>query len=56
MESMAKFRGGKCLSKTMIKGDLQSKLEWECGFGHKFLASPNLIFAGHWCGECEAPP
>lgn len=57
MKGAAKFRGGKCLSETMIKGDLDTKLKWECGFLHEFMASPRLILkGGHWCETCEASP
>lgn len=57
MRQIAAFRGGKCLSKTMLKGDLSTKLKWECAFGHQFEASPALIiFGGHWCPECMPMP
>ncbi|WP_099463509.1 MULTISPECIES: NAD-dependent epimerase/dehydratase family protein [Parabacteroides] len=57
MQQAALFRGGKCLSGTMVKGDLASPLEWECQFGHRFKASPNLILlGGHWCTECLPLP
>ncbi len=57
MKFAARFRGGKCLSIHMIKGDLKTKLKWECAFGHEFKGSPRLILlGGHWCPECEAPP
>jgi nucleoside-diphosphate-sugar epimerase len=50
----AKFRGGECLSTSMVKGDLFSPLKWKCHLGHKFDATPNLILkGGHWCPECE---
>ena len=53
MQQAAKFRGGKCLSKKMEKGDLDTQLEWECAQGHVFKASPRLILlGGHWCPEC----
>lgn len=53
----AVFRGGKCLSDSMEEGDMASKLEWECQFGHKFTASPALILlGGHWCPECLPSP
>ena len=53
MQAAAKFRGGKCLSKTMTKGDLDTQLEWQCAEGHKFKASPRLILlGGHWCPDC----
>lgn len=57
MRQAAEFRGGKCLSATMIKGDLATKLEWECAFGHRFSASPALVLlGGHWCDECLSAP
>ena len=57
MRQAAEFRGGKCLSESMVKGDLATKLEWECAFGHRFEASPALILlGGHWCEECMPAP
>jgi len=57
MHDAASFRGGKCLSETMVDGDLKTKLKWECAFGHNFDASPSLlILAGHWCPECLPTP
>ena len=57
MRQAAAFRGGKCLSETMTKGDLATKLEWECAFGHRFSASPALVLlGGHWCEECMPAP
>lgn len=56
MRSAAAFRGGKCLSESMTKGDLYTKLEWECHDGHRFFASPYTILkAGHWCPVCCQP-
>ncbi|MBQ7210427.1 MAG: NAD(P)-dependent oxidoreductase [Paludibacteraceae bacterium] len=53
MQKAAAFRGGKCLSVQMTKGDLDTQLEWQCAEGHKFKASPRLILlGGHWCPEC----
>ena len=55
--SAAEFRGGKCLSENMDPGDLDTPLEWECSFGHKFTASPRLVLkGGHWCPECLPAP
>lgn len=57
MKGAAKFRGGECLSQNMTKGDLTTKIEWKCAFGHVFDASPRLVLlGGHWCPECEPPP
>ncbi len=53
MQKAALFRGGKCLSKKMVKGDWDTPLEWQCAEGHKFTASPRLILlGGHWCPAC----
>ena len=49
MQAAAAFRGGKCLSKKMTKGDLDTQLEWEDANGNTFKASPRLILlGGHW--------
>lgn len=57
IKKAAEFRGGECLSKSMIEGDLDTKLKWKCAFSHEFLASPRLILkAGHWCEKCQPPP
>jgi len=57
MQHAAEFRGGKCLSKTMVQGDWDTQLEWQCAEGHVFKASPRLILlGGHWCPECFPYP
>ena len=49
MQAAAEFRGGKCLSKKMTKGDWDTQLEWEDANGNTFKASPRLILlGGHW--------
>ncbi len=54
VQGAAKFRGGKCLSAAMEKGEMYKPLEWECAFGHQFTATPYLVLkGGHWCDECE---
>ncbi len=57
MKQAAEFRGGKCLSKKMTKGDMTTKLKWKCGTcGAEFEASPTLILkGGHWCSHCIIP-
>lgn len=57
MRNAAEFRGGKCLSKDMKIGEIDSLLEWECAFGHKFRATPRIVLlGGHWCPECLPSP
>ncbi len=53
LKQAAAFRGGKCLSDSMTKGDLYTKHLWQCSEGHCFEASPYTILkAGHWCPQC----
>lgn len=52
MKKAAAFRGGECLSETMVKGDLFTPLKWKCAHGHEFEMTPNLVLkGGHWCPE-----
>ena len=56
MRQAASFRGGECLSESMVKGDLYTKIKWRCHDGHEFMSSPYTILkAGHWCPECSMP-
>ncbi|MCI2111574.1 MAG: NAD-dependent epimerase/dehydratase family protein [Bacilli bacterium] len=56
MRQAAAFRGGECLSESMKKGDLWTKLKWRCAEGHEFTMSPfTLLFGGYWCPLCEQP-
>jgi len=49
MQKAAAFRGGKCVSETMTKGDWDTKLTWESAAGNQFEASPRVILlGGHW--------
>lgn len=53
----ARYRGGLCLSQSMEKGDLYSKLKFKCKEGHTFTASPYLILkTGHYCPYCVEKP
>lgn len=53
MKAAARFRGGECLSDTMVKGDMMTPLKWCCAFGHEFTAAPNtILLLGHWCPDC----
>lgn len=50
----AAYRGGTCLSRSMMRGDMHSPLRWKCGCGKEFAASPGLVLrAGHWCPVCD---
>ncbi len=56
MREAAIFRGGKCLSPTMEKGNALKKLRWQCHDGHLFESSPlTVLRAGHWCPICGQP-
>lgn len=53
MKQAAAFRGGECLSETMVPGGLYTDLRWRCAQGHEFTANPYaVLFAGHWCEHC----
>lgn len=57
MKQAATWRGGRCLSHTMVPGDIYTPLEWECYDKHRFTATPALILlGGHWCPECLPEP
>ncbi|MCQ2340988.1 MAG: NAD-dependent epimerase/dehydratase family protein [Paludibacteraceae bacterium] len=57
MQRAAAFRGGQCLSSSMVKGDWDTPLQWQCAQGHVFTATPRLILlGGHWCPDCFPYP
>jgi len=56
MKEAAAFRGGSCISESMVKGDMWTKLKWRCAEGHEFEATPfTILFGGFWCPLCEEP-
>lgn len=50
LRTIARLRGGKCLSKKYI--DQNTKLLWECSKGHRWMSVPVSIKSGTWCPEC----
>jgi hypothetical protein len=50
MKDFAESMGGKCLSDVYI--DCDTKLEWECHQGHRWMAIPYNILIGKWCPYC----
>lgn len=51
MRSLAKRRGGKCLSDTYV--DSGTKVEWQCRLGHVWKAAPdNVKNQQSWCPIC----
>ena len=49
MREMAILRGGKCLSESMVKGDVFTKLHWENSTQEQFIASPYyVLMAGYF--------
>jgi hypothetical protein len=56
VKEAAAYRGGLCLSDTMTKGDLWTKLTFQCHEGHRFEAAPyTILFGGFWCPDCAEP-
>lgn len=51
MHSIAKERGGRCLSKEYINNS--THLLWECTSGHTWKANANNIKSGTWCPRCK---
>lgn len=52
MNLLAAKQKGKCISTEYL--NTRSKLEWECKFGHRWLAKPMSIAEGSWCPFCWA--
>lgn len=53
MRQAAEFRGGRCLSPTMEKGQAYRPLTWQCHQGHVFQTNPYTVLrGGHWCPVC----
>ena len=50
MHSIAKERGGKCLSEHFL--NMNTKLRWECSKGHQWGATPHNVIKGSWCKKC----
>ena len=51
MQTLAKARGGECLSSSYEGTDI--KLRWRCEKGHEWEAAPRLVVKGRWCRICE---
>lgn len=51
LQSLAKSRGGKCLSDA-YRGQAR-KHRWQCREGHEWDATPNSLKNGSWCPHCH---
>ncbi len=51
MKSLAKEKGGECLSRRYINGS--TELKWKCSEGHIWDAKPSSIKRGSWCPVCS---
>ncbi len=54
LRAIAVNRGGSCLSQSYKNA--HTKLEWKCGKGHRWLASPDKVKRGTWCPTCRKLP
>lgn len=52
MQTIAKQRGGRCVSKRYVNA--ASKLIWECNQKHRWEARPINIKQGQWCPTCAS--
>ena len=50
IRQIAAERGGLCLSEGYINAI--TKMDFECAFGHRWMAKPNNIKSGKWCPQC----
>lgn len=50
LHTMARERGGACLSKRYVNG--HTKLRWRCEKGHVWWAAPTAVKSGTWCPKC----
>lgn len=55
LQTLAKSRGGKCISPEYLGGLV--KHQWECSEGHRWWATPGQVKGsvnrkGSWCREC----
>jgi len=53
MQSSARNRGGVCLSGAYAGN--RKPLEWQCGKGHIWEATPQVVRGGSWCPTCMEP-
>lgn len=51
MMKLAIAKNGKCLSLNYINA--HTKLQWQCQFGHEWMAAPMHIKRGRWCPFCK---
>lgn len=52
MQSIARERGGECLSTTFV--DERTHLLWRCAKGHEWPSSPSSVkHHGSWCAKCN---
>ena len=52
LDSIAKRKGGKLISTIYINSG--SPIEWECAYGHRWLAKYDHIKKDSWCPVCSA--
>ena len=53
MQEMAFAYGGKCLSESMLKGDVETPLLWENSAGNSFHASPRYVAMGGFFPDAQ---
>lgn len=50
MQAIAEKHGERCLSAHYVNAN--TRLEWECAEGRRWLAIPNSVKRGTWCRMC----
>jgi hypothetical protein len=51
LKRIAQIREGLCLSENYLGNN--SKIKWQCRFGHNWEANPSDIKSGKWCPACK---
>jgi len=51
MQNIALKHGGKCLSTVYV--GTNTKLQWQCSEGHKWMGTPGNAVTGYWCKKCS---
>lgn len=50
LQEVARLSGGRCLS--VVYEGVAHKYEWQCGKGHRWLATAHDVSQGSWCPGC----
>lgn len=56
LQKAAEFRGGKCLEKDYVSGNIHKKIKWQCFCGEEFSGTVySILKGGYFCPKCCEP-